>query len=704
MHSPIAFLTDLALVLGVAALTSVLSQRLRLPPVFGYLVAGVIIGPTDYFPLVADVETVRTLSELGVILLMFSLGLGFTLRKIGRLASTAGLIAAVEIGLCLSLGYVVGQALGWTQLESLFAAALVAISSTMIIAKVFEDQRITGPLADVVYGVLVMEDLVAILFLAVLSAVVGGTGSAAAMVVGTVPRLALFLSVVILVGLFSVPRAFRWVVRLRRDETTLVASVGLCFSMALLAQLAGFSVALGAFLAGSFVAEGGVARQVEPLIRPLRDMFAAIFFVAVGMSIEPAAVLDHWPAVLALTAAVLVGKTFGVTIGAFLAGLGTRTSVRAGLSMAQIGEFSFIIAGLGVASGATDSFLAPVAVSVSVVTALLTPVLLARSTAVANLVDRRLPHSLQTYATLYGSWVESARSAAASKTPAARIRRLVRLIVLDAFLLVSILVGASLAVRTYASLLSDWLALPVPTVQGGALMLALAALFPLVYAIVLAARSLGETIALQAVPAAEAGRADLGAAPRRALRLSVQIGVVLIVGVPTVAVTLPFVPGYGGPAFLALLLLLLGIAFWRSARNLQGHIRAGANMIVEALAMTVEHPAASGTILEEVRGLLPGIGELTEVIVGLDDAATGQTLAELNLRGLTGASVVGLCRGEQRVVLPAAHEQLQAGDVLALTGTQDAIAAATAVIQGTESEARQRYQDATVRKGRHRSP
>jgi monovalent cation:H+ antiporter-2, CPA2 family len=554
-----------------------------------------------------------------------------------------------------------------------------------------------------VYGVLVMEDMVAILFLAVLSAVVGGSGSTAELVVGTLPKLALFLSVVTFVGLFSVPRAFRWVVRLRRDETTLVASVGLCFTLALLAYMAGFSVALGAFLAGSFVAEGGVARQVEPLIRPLRDMFAAIFFVAVGMSIEPSAILDHWPAVLALTAAVLVGKTVGVSAGAFLAGLGTRTSISAGLAMAQIGEFSFIIAGLGVASGATDSFLAPVAVFVSVITALLSPVLLARSSDVANYVDRRLPRALQTYTTLYGSWVESARTASAAKSPAARIRRLARIIIFDAALLASILVGASLALRTGTAPLAALFGLPDRLVRGGALTLALAALFPLLYSIVRAARSLGDSIALQALPVPPAGT-DLGAAPRRALRLTVQIGVVLIVGVPAVAVTLPFLPGYGGPVLLATLLLLLGVAFWRSARNLQGHIRAGASMIVEALAMTMEHPAATLDILDEVRRLLPGIGELTQVIVGFDDAATGQTLAELNLRGLTGASVVGLCRGAERVVLPAAHEQLQAGDILALTGTQDAIDAAIAVIHGTESSERHKYHEATVRKGRHRSP
>jgi len=681
MHSSIAFLTDLAIVLGVAALTSVLSQRLRLPPVFGYLVAGVLIGPTDYFPLVAHVDTVQTLSELGVILLMFSLGLGFTIRKIGRLASTAGLIAAVEIGLCMSLGYVAGQALGWTRLESLFAGAIVAISSTMIIAKVFEDQRVTGPLADIVYGVLVMEDLVAILFLTIVSAGVGGSATATETVAGTIPRLALFLAAFTFIGLYAIPRAFRWIVRQRREETTLVASVGVCFTAALLAHLAGFSVALGAFLAGSFVAEGGVSRHVEPLVRPLRDMFAAIFFVAVGMSIEPGVILEYWPAVLALTVAVLLGKTLGVTIGAFTAGLGTRTSIRAGLSMGQIGEFSFIIASLGVASGATGAFLAPVAVFVSVITALLTPMLVSRSTAAANYADRRMPHALQTYATLYGSWMESVREQAPPNTPAGRIRRLARFIVVDAVLLVTILVGASLSLVSGTEWISGTLGLPAPVVQGGALVLALVALFPLLYGIVRSARSLGEAIAYRAVPAAPPGRADLGAAPRNMVRLSAQIGVVLIVGVPIVAVTLPVLPSYGGPALLGTLLLLLGISFWRSARNLQGHIQAGATMIVEALAVTGEHPASPRGVMHEVRQLLPGIGALTQVVVGGNHAAAGKTLAELNLRGLTGASVVAICRGEERIVVPDGHESLQSGDILALTGSAHAIQAATALLQ-----------------------
>jgi len=386
--------------------------------------------------------------------------------------------------------------------------------------------------------------------------------------------------------------------------------------------------------------------------------------------------------VLALTAAVLLGKTLGVTSGAFLAGLGTRTSIRAGLSMGQIGEFSFIIAGLGVASGATGSFLAPVAVFVSVLTALLTPFFVARSTAVANQVDRRLPHALQTYATLYGSWVEAARSRPASSTPAGRIRHFASMIALDAVLLTTILIGASLTLESGTDRLAEFLGLSSAVTQAGAIVIALAALFPLLYGIVRSARSLATAISMHAVPAAVPGRADLGAAPRQALLLSVQIGVVLIIGIPMVAVTLPVLPTFGGPVLLGTLLLLLGVAFWRSARDLQGHVRAGASMIVEALAVTGEHPAAPGGIMQEVRALLPGIGELTQVVVGPGQAAAGRTLADLNLRGLTGASVVAICRGEERIVVPDGHEQLASGDILALTGSQHAIHAARGVIQG----------------------
>jgi CPA2 family monovalent cation:H+ antiporter-2 len=254
-----------------------------------------------------------------------------------------------------------------------FAGGIVAISSTMIIARSFAEQEVGGRFTDLVFGVLIVEDLVAILLLAALPTLVSGSGLSAGGMAGMLGRLVLFLALAVAGGLLVIPRLFRTVVRLRRPETTVVASIGFCFAASLIAMRAGYSVALGAFLAGSLIAESGASRQVATLIRPVRDMFAAVFFVAVGMLLDPRLVVEHWVAILVLLGVVLGGKVLGVSVGAFLSGAGTRTAVRSGMSMAQIGEFSFIIAGAGLAEVPTNNFLYPVAVAVSVVTAFTTP-------------------------------------------------------------------------------------------------------------------------------------------------------------------------------------------------------------------------------------------------------------------------------------------------------------------------------------------
>ncbi len=257
MHATHAFLTALTMVLGVAAVTTILFQRLRQPVVLGYLLAGLIIGPHVPIPLVADPEIVETLSELGVILLMFSLGLEFRLRTLLRMAPTAGVTAFVQCSLMVWLGFLTGRLFGWTPIESLFAGAVIAISSTTIIAKAFDEQKICGRLREIVVGILIVEDLIAILLMAVLTAIATGNRLSAGSLAATVGRLAAFLVGLLVVGLLTVPRAVRAVVRLDRPETTVIASVGICFGIALLARAFGYSVALGAFIAGSLVAESG---------------------------------------------------------------------------------------------------------------------------------------------------------------------------------------------------------------------------------------------------------------------------------------------------------------------------------------------------------------------------------------------------------------------------------------------------------------
>lgn len=682
MHGAHEFLKALTLVLCVAAVTTVLFQRLRQPVVLGYIIAGLMVGPYVAFPVFADPGTVQTLSELGVILLMFSLGLEFSLRKLFSVGFTAGLTAIIQCSIMVLLGFAVGQAFGWTPRESIFAGAIIAISSTTIIAKAFDEQGIRGRLRELVVGVLIVEDLIAVLLMATLTAISTGAGLSAGALALTTGRLVAFLVGLVVVGLLIVPRAMRAVVRLNRPETTLVASVGICFAVALLAQSFGYSVALGAFIAGSLVAESGEEKVVEHLVLPVKDMFAAIFFVSVGMLIDPALLLKHWPAIAVLTVVVIVGKIVSVALGAFFTGNGTRTSVQAGLSLAQIGEFSFIIAGLGLSLKATGEFLYPIAVAVSAITTLTTPMLIRVSGPAANYVDRKLPKPLQTFVTLYGSWLEGLRVAPRQQTLGASVRRLIGLMLLDMALLVGLVIGTSLSIEKISAFIEAQTgvggSLAETLVAVGAFILAL----PFLVGVVSIARRLAGTLAAVVLPHRPQGKTDLAAAPRRALMMTLQVVFVLLVGVPAVAITQPFLRGFAGPLIMLLLLGALGVAFWRSATNLQGHVRAGAQVIVSALAAQShsKDPAAEPHTLEHVQGLLPGLGEPTPVRLEATSPAVGRTLAQLNLRGLTGATVLAIQRGEEGISFPTAQEALQPGDVLALAGTHEAVEAARGLL------------------------
>ncbi|MFL5581011.1 MAG: cation:proton antiporter [Gemmatimonadaceae bacterium] len=685
------FLRNLALVLCVAAGTTVVFQRLRQPVIFGYLLAGMLVGPHIPLPLVADEAMVRALAELGVILLMFTLGLEFRLRRLAEVAGTGGLVAIVETSAVGSLGFAAARLLGWSTVASVFAAAAVAISSTTVIAKAFEEQRVGGRFTATVFGILIAEDLIAIFLLAVLTALAGagaGGGISVATLGQTAVRLATFLTGLIGLGLLVVPRFVRQVVRLGRPETTLVASVGVCFAFALLALQFGYSVALGAFVAGSLVAESGESRVIEPLVHPVRDMFAALFFVSVGMLIDPGLILRHWPAVVTFTLVVVIGKALFVSIGAFLTGRGVRGSIQTGMSLAQIGEFSFIIAGLGVTSGAAPQALYAIAVAVSAITTFATPWLIRLSGPTASLVDARLPRSLQTFAALYGSWLERMRASPAHERERPRARRLVRVLLLDALLLAVVIVGASSERTRIAGALRT--ALGVSGEVASVLVLAGAAALavPLVAGLVGTARRLGLQLALDALPAPSAGKVDNALAPRRALVVTLQLLALAAVGLPLVALLQPLVPELRLGIVLIVLLAAVAVAFWRTAANLQGHARAGAEVIAMALARQGGRdasPQARRKMMEMVHQVLPGLGEPVLLRVESDSPAAGRTLAEIDLRAQTGATVLTITRADGQALVPAGHDVLRAGDELAVAGTHEAVELAAEVLKGRAS-------------------
>ncbi len=681
------FLQNLAIVLCVAAVATVVFQRLHQPVVFGYLLAGMIIGPHIPLPLVADPATVHALSELGVILLMFSLGLEFTFRKLVKVSHQAGPVALFQSSVMMSVGYMVGQLLGFTTMESIFTGAMIAISSTTIIVKAFQEQKVKGRVAELVFGILIIEDVIAIFLLAVLTTITrSGTISPGDLGV-TAIRLAMFLVGLIGIGLLVVPRTIRLVHRLGQPETTLIASIGICFAAALLALSFGYSVALGAFIAGSLVAESGHESDIEKLVTPVRDVFAAIFFVSVGMIFDPQAIVDHWGAVVALTLTVIVGNVLIVTTGAFLVGSGRRTSMRAGMSLAQIGEFSFIIAGVGVAAGAIGSFIYPVGIAVAAITTLTTPLMIRLSSRAAESIDHWLPGPLQTITALYSSWIERMRNAPRAATGRSAANRVIRVILLDAVLLIAVVIGANLEIQRVTAVVGQFTGLSLGRVRLLVALLGGLIIVPLMFGIVTSARALGRILASRAFPMAQPGKMDPADAPRRAMVMVVQMAIVIAVGIPVVAITQPFLPANEGAAVFGVLLLILFLALWRNAANLQGHARAGAQIIASALA----HQMASAEATAEhdtkwlnlVNTIVPGLGEPVAIRVDPQSLAAGRSLASLNLRGATGATVLAIRRGDEQIPNPLGREIIYAGDLLAVAGERDALAVARGVLAPT---------------------
>jgi CPA2 family monovalent cation:H+ antiporter-2 len=679
-------------ILGAAALTTILFSVLRLPVALGYILAGLAIGPHVPIPIVASPALVATLSELGVILLMFSIGLEFSIRSIARVGVATAATALFEVALMVSLGYLVARLLGWSETESLFAGAAVGISSTMLVARAFEELNIGGELRSLVYSILVFEDLIAILLLAVLTGVASGRGLSSIELALTLGKLTGFLIAMMAIGLLVVPRMVRMIAERGRAETLLVSALAICFGMATLADLAGFSVALGAFLAGVLIAESGKAHQVEELIHPFRDVFAAIFFVSIGMSIDPGQVAAHPIPVIALSSLVIVGKTLGVSVGGFLAGQGVYRSVRAGLTLTQVGEFSFIMIGVGVSAGVVGDHLLPVIVAVSCFTAFTTPRMIRSSDWTARWLDHHLPKPLATLITLYEGWIARLGAGAARPGVASlsrRVRRPIILLLTDAAMFTAVVIS----IPTFGPRLTQELAAatrldeqPAAVVVVGAAA-ALASLFLL--GVIRRVLSLALMLSREVIPAKPEGELDLGAAPRRALRITLSLGIALLLGVPIVAVTQPFVPG--SPAVIVALAAFIALAARRAIRDLDGHVRAGSALIVEVLARQTGAGAGAapsdpepGETLHQASSMLPGITELTPVTLTESCRATGKTLATLDLRARTGATVLALRRDGVATAQPSPHEPLRAGDVLALTGSAEAVAAA--LIELTSSQ------------------
>ena len=366
MHAE-AFVQDLAVIMLVAGLVTLLFHQLKLPVVLGYILAGVLIGPhTPPFALIHDQQTIHTLAELGVVFLLFSLGLEFSLKKLAKVGMAALIAGITEIAVMIWLGYQIGSAFGWQTMDSLFLGAMLAISSTTIIIKALEGLDLKNEkFAQLIFGVLIIEDILAIAILVLLAGIATSGHVSTTAVFATLGELTLFIIVSLVVGILTIPRLLNYIDNFRSNEMLLISVLGLLFGFCLLVIKLEYSMALGAFLIGAIIAESRQVEKIEHLIEPIRDMFSAIFFVAIGLLFNPNVLVDYAVPILVITLAVVVGKVVSCSLGAFVAGQDARTSVKVGMGLAQIGEFSFIIASLGVALKVTSDFLYPIAVAVA---------------------------------------------------------------------------------------------------------------------------------------------------------------------------------------------------------------------------------------------------------------------------------------------------------------------------------------------------
>jgi len=661
MHSA-TFLQDLAVVLLVAGLVTVLFRRLRQPVVLGYIAAGVIIGPhTPPFPLIRDEATIHTLAELGVLLLMFSLGLEFSLKKLRQVGRTAFITASVIVLTMGWVGYEVGQLFAWSPMDSLFLGAMLSVSSTTIIVKALAELgKSKEPFAQLIFGVLIIEDILAIAMIALLSGIATTGGLSVGEVGRTLGRLSLFLVATLVVGLLVVPRFLSYVARFRSQETLLITVLGLCFGVSLLAVKLGYSVALGAFLIGAVIAESREIHRIEALVEPVRDMFSAVFFVAIGLMIDPALLAQYWQPIAVISGAVMVGQIASCTFGTFLSGHDTRTSLRVGMGLAQIGEFSFIIAALGQNLGVTSKFLYPIAVAVSALTTLATPYLLRGSDSVASGFERLAPRWLTDTLQVYTDWV----GRLGRRNPD-RVSRFVRKwslqMLLNAALIAVVFVVVSfVAARWPAGPLPG---VPEPWMRSAYWLAAVVLSLPMILATFGKLRALGLLLAETKVTQRSAGvRAP---AIRAIVAQVIPIGGSAILGLYVLVLSSTLLTSWRA---LAVLATMAAILTWVLRRTFVRLYSRAQNALSDTLAGAAEAHGTAPAPAPELPALLRD-AHLQTLPVGPGSPAAGRRLRELQLRTLTGASVVGIDREGASLVNPGADEELREGDRLLLLGS-----------------------------------
>lgn len=640
MHALAPLIYDLAIMLGVAGIVILLFQRIRQPVVLGYLVAGMILGPyTPPHQFISDGPNIKILSELGVIFLMFSLGLEFSFQKLTRVGFSALLTGLANVFFMLAVGALAGHWLGWSFNDTLFLGAALSISSTTIIIKAIDELGLkTKRFAEFIFGVLIVEDLLAILLLVGLSTIMAKHTWLSMDMLSTLVRLVMVVGAWFIVGYFILPSLFKRIARFLSQETLTIVSVALCLFLVTMADRLNYSTALGAFIMGSILAETVLVNRIEEAIIPIRDIFGAVFFISVGMLIDPNVILSEWRAVLLISALLILGKIIVIGVASFFTGQSFNTSFRAAFGMAQIGEFSFIIASLGLTLGVINDKLYPIIVAVSGVTTFTTPYFIMFSVKFGDYFEKNMPAKLKFAIDGYTNWIYRLTSGS-SETP--WIKSIFMRVVINGLIVGMIftltdqyLLKELMRIidrKTHAKILAEIISIICAT--------------PFLWGMVFSYR-----------------RVIVPAYARTQLK-SVQLLVGLITLAELSILSLVYYHTWATTIVFSLIIILVFIATFRQ-------LEKSYHWFESQLVGNIKRKPSKQTHFQK---LAPWDTHFIELTVGNRSNLVKKSLKEMRLRQVYGINIVAIYRGAQEIFAPNADEMFYAGDRIIVLGNDEQI-------------------------------
>ena len=658
MSEELNLVRDLAVILISAGIFTIISKALKQPLILGYIIAGFLIGPNiSFFPGISSQETVHQWSEIGIIFLMFGLGLEFSFKKLMKVGSSAIVTALVKFVGVFIIGFVTAQALSWSFMESVFLGGLLSMSSTMVVIKTYDDMGLKDKsFAGMVFGTLVVEDLIAILLMVLLSTMAVSKSFAGKELVMNIAKLVFFLLLWFLVGIFVIPTILKKARKFINDEILLIVSLGLCFSMVALATAVGFSSALGAFVMGSILAETVESEHIDHIVEPIKNLFGAIFFVSVGMMVSPAVIAEHWGLILLIAVIVVITHIVFAGAGIILTGNGLYNSVHTGFSLAQLGEFGFILAGVGCTLGVMREFIYPVIIAVSVITTFTTPYMMKLAGPTYGMLQKKLP----------SSWLErlssspnnsSIHTAAEDNEWKKLLTAYFTRILLYGVIIIAIFIGSKL----YLAPLVDKV---LPSVgdrvrkylEAGITLLAMA---PFLFGMGVHSGSISKS------------------APKLIKEKQSNIwpitGLVFARSFLVIGIILGVLSSYFHLAgWTVLAIMLAGIVFIFMARKSMHRYSALEKLFLQNYNEREESERRRRPVSSSVRQKLSTYDVRTEAIrIAQESMLAGMKLKDLPLRDRSGANIIKITRGTKSITIPSGEVEIFPGDVLLAVGTTD---------------------------------